>query len=96
MSALSSGTKVIPSRNARGNSYDRKRRRDWLVSKYGKTGKRGKVKVFCYHCNRELRGKWEVDRYPICGHMGGRYTRDNIVISCITCNRSRCHICRWK
>lgn len=35
-------------------------------------------------------GLWEVDRFPICGHDGGRYVRGNIVPSCPSCNAKRC------
>lgn len=42
---------------------------------------------------RSDKSTWDVDRYPVCGHRGGRYVRGNIVVSCPSCNRSRCHSC---
>lgn len=33
---------------------------------------------------------WQVDRFPVCGHLGGKYVRGNIVIACPTCNAGRC------
>lgn len=32
----------------------------------------------------------EIDRFPVCGHDGGTYKRDNIVPSCARCNKRRC------
>lgn len=72
-------------KNVAGNSYDRRRRRAWIMETFGN----GKT-VPCFHCGRRLRSRFEVDRYPICGHAGGRYTRDNIVPSCGKCNVGRC------
>lgn len=73
-------------RKGRGSSYDRRRRRAWLVSKY----RVSPAMVECFHCHQRMRangGKWEVDRYPIAGKDGGSYRRDNIVIACERCNR---------
>jgi hypothetical protein len=76
-------------RNATGNSYDRRARRDRIWRKYARKGW-----IKCHHCPRKLRkrGKlaFEVDRFPICGHAGGRYIDDNTVPSCPKCNRDRC------
>jgi hypothetical protein len=30
------------------------------------------------------------DRYPLCGHKGGSYRRENVVPSCASCNERRC------
>lgn len=82
------------SRNIRGNSRDRARRREWLMKQFGN----GKT-IPCFHCGKRMRTRWEVDRYPICGHEGGRYVRGNIVPSCIKCNNRRCTVklkCREK
>lgn len=51
--------------------------------------------VPCYHgCGtRVTSGTMHVDRYPVCGHDGGRYTRGNIVPSCRSCNATRCDGC---
>jgi hypothetical protein len=85
--------------NSRGSSRDRKRRRQYLVEKFGSpTGKT----ICCFHCGKRMHvnasvRRWEVDRYPTCGHAGGRYTRDNIVPACRACNGTRCTtVCRGK
>ena len=79
--------------NERGSSYDRRRRRAWLVETFGLRNARGRIAwVVCHHCGRRMRasaGVWEVDRFPVCGHAGGSYRRGNIVISCPDCNK-RC------
>jgi len=89
--------KPAPSRKVRGNSYSRRARRLFLINKFGIRTKAGKLYwVLCHHCGKRMRAgssRWEVDRWPICGHAGGRYTRDNIVISCQLCNRGRCSRC---
>ena len=65
------------SRNVRGSSPDRRRRREWIVDNFGISGVDGrKLIVPCFHCGKRMRVKyhaWEVDRYPLCGHDGGRY-----------------------
>lgn len=87
------------SRNLRGSSYDRRRRRAWLVEQFGVPARASRGKkarkfwICCYHCGRRMRAdsrQWEVDRFPVCGHMGGRYVRGNIVPSCPRCNGTRC------
>lgn len=74
-------------RQGRGNVYDRRRRRAWLIETY----KISPAMVECYHCQQRMRasGPWEVDRFPIPGRDGGTYRRDNIVISCRDCNRGK-------
>lgn len=77
-----------PGYDIRGSAADRRARRAWLLSQGdGKT-------VPCHHCGKPL-NRWtlQVDRFPICGHDGGRYTRDNIVPACGRCNRTRCPRC---
>jgi len=88
-----------------GSSYDRRRRRAFLIAKYGSPS--GKT-IKCFHCPRRMRtstalkpsGTFVVDRYPKCGHMGGTYRRDNIVPSCARCNSRRCNprtrVCRMR
>lgn len=84
----------------RGSARDRRRRRAWLVETFGIPRKRDgeKTMVKCHHCPRVMRaayGAWEIDRYPICGHDGGRYVQGNIVVACPDCNRDRCaRVCR--
>lgn len=67
----------------RGNSQDRRRRKTWLLSLGdGKS-------VPCHWCGKRLtRSTVESDRHPIKGEDGGRYTRDNIVPACRSCNAS--------
>ncbi len=85
---------IVISRNARGSSYDRRRRREWLIRTYG----RGPW-VFCHCCGRRMYARkpgglsnpqWQVDRWPIPGRAGGRYRRENIRIACRECNRKGC------
>lgn len=75
------------SANLRGSSYDRRRRREWIRGQFGSSS--GKT-VKCYWCPKVMRTNFEVDRWPVCGHDGGRYTRSNVVPSCPECNRKRC------
>lgn len=70
----------------RGNNRDRKARRDWLYARHRVPG----GYVLCRWCGRRMRTRWQVDRWPVCGHKGGSYTRDNVVISCPKCNEGRC------
>lgn len=79
---------------------DRKRRRAYLVKRHGykRSGPsgRGVLYVNCSWCRLPMRAGgrgWHVDRWPICGHLGGRYVRWNIVPSCASCNESRCSRC---
>lgn len=97
--------RTTPLHDARGNSHDRARRRAWLIKVHGfvftypRNRRKVTLWVLCHHCHRSMRADkhaWEVDRYPVCGHDGGRYTRDNIVIACIRCNRTRCNNWRCK
>lgn len=93
------------SRNLRGSSHDRRRRRERLVEQNGwGRAVRGFAHawVACHWCKRRMRAaskSWEVDRHPVCGHDGGRYVRGNVVISCPACNGTRCRkvrSCRYK
>jgi hypothetical protein len=72
----------------RGNATDRLRRRIWMVCnpRFRGTGKT----VQCWHCGKRIR-RFEVDRWPRCGHEGGRYVRSNVVPACRKCNRGRCN-----
>lgn len=86
-----------PSRQVRGNSYDRRRRREWIIEQFGERGTCGRVWVRCEHCKTRMLArsrKWQVDRFPLCGHAGGRYVRGNIVPACSQCNKGRCTYCR--
>lgn len=90
----SRGPRGVTDRTGRGNVYDRRRRRAFLIERFGVPRKLdgALTRVKCYHCGKLCKADghgWEVDRYPVCGHLGGRYTRDNIVPSCCACNK-RC------
>lgn len=81
-------------RDLRGSNKDRARRRAFLFAKFKEmvttpeSGGFGRELVPCYHCGYYLSvTEFEVDRFPIPGQNGGRYTRDNIVPSCAQCNR---------
>lgn len=82
------------SRNLRGSSYNRRSRREYLIKKHGVLNAAGeKTRIACFHCGKLMRASahtWHVDRYPICGHMGGRYILSNVVPSCGLCNMRRC------
>lgn len=84
-------------KDSRGSSYDRRARRAYLIAQYG--SRSGKT-VRCFHCHHRVHAEtFEVDRFPRCGHLGGRYTRDNIVPACTRCNGTRCRLvarCRRK
>lgn len=95
-----------------GNSYDRRRRRGWMIRQFGipRSSDGKQTRVRCHHCPRIMRAapvkrlikagpyagtygqfySWEVDRWPVCGHDGGKYVRGNIVPACRKCNGTRC------
>lgn len=67
----------------RGNARDRARRRAWLWSS---------APPLCFHCGADVeRGTFEVDRWPVPGHLGGSYRRGNVVIACRRCNGTKDH-----
>lgn len=73
-------------RNARGSSYDRRRRKQWLLDEWG-NGTRAR----CWRLYSDRCLGWvtletiTVDRV-VMGKDGGRYTQDNIRPSCGPCN----------
>jgi len=83
--------------DTRGSAEARRRRRAALVSAHGYLH-RGQLRVRCHHCGKRSfaasSSRWQVDRYPICGHDGGKYELGNVVISCGKCNGGRCAGCR--
>lgn len=83
-----------PGYDVRGSAQARRRRRAWLLSADAPFGGDGES-VPCLHCTELLTNQnMEVDRFPICGHDGGSYRRDNIVPSCRYCNVNRCEACK--
>ena len=73
--------------DGRGSTRNRRARKRWLLEFFGDG-----TTVPCYwNCGRQLTAETlEVDRWPLCGHAGGSYRRDNIVPACSDCNRTRC------
>jgi hypothetical protein len=81
------GTRGTTNRNARGGAPERRRRKQWLLDTFGDGA--------TAQCAIRRRGVcvgrvdfttlW-VDRWPVAGHEGGGYTRDNIRPSCGPCN----------
>lgn len=70
------------SENLRGSAEDRRRRKRYLLDTYGD----GQT-TRCAFCKGMLTyDTVTVDRYPIPGRAGGRYTRDNIRPACGPCN----------
>jgi HNH endonuclease len=75
-------TRVI---DERGNSYDRRARREWLVKPSSGWGGDG-TKVPCWECGAMVTPKTlHVDRIKP-GEQGGRYTHDNIRPHCALCS----------
>lgn len=69
--------------NARGNTEDRRRRRQWLLQAYA-SDHAGCCR--CYRCGCLLiELEITVDRI-VPGCLGGRYTRSNIRPACAACN----------
>lgn len=66
----------------RGNAEDRRRRKVYLLNTWGDG-----FTAPCVFCKAPLTfSTMTVDRFPIPGHKGGRYTRDNIRPACLSCN----------
>lgn len=66
----------------RGSAEDRRRRKLYLLNTWGDG-----FTAPCAFCKTELTfSTMTVDRFPIPGHKGGRYTRDNIRPACLSCN----------
>lgn len=69
--------------NVRGNTTDRRRRKNWLLAEFGD----GTVASCAFGCGTELNFyTMTVDRYPVPGYDGGRYVRGNIRPACAECN----------
>lgn len=70
-------------RDLRGSTRNRRRRRASLLDLFAVDG--GTV---CHLCGVFLPrdGRWHVDRWPVAGKDGGRYTRGNIRPACAPCN----------
>lgn len=74
-------------RNDRGSSADRLARKLWLLATFSKRLGPHRAKCAFRGCQEILTLETiTVDRYPIPGCMGGRYTRDNIRPACAAHN----------
>lgn len=74
-------TRGTSNSNARGSSYSRRRRKEWLLETFGN----GET-VKCYRCPTILTFfTVSVDRI-IPGCQGGTYRRGNIRPACLPCN----------
>lgn len=70
--------------NVRGSSYDRRRRKQWLLDTFGD----GTTAPCSFDgCEKMLTFKtMTVDRFPLAGEDGGTYKRNNIRPACGPCN----------
>jgi hypothetical protein len=69
--------------DTRGSAEDRRRRKLYLLNTWGDG-----FTVPCAFCGAPLMfSTLTVDRFPIPGRLGGRYTRDNIRPACAGCNK---------
>lgn len=76
-----------PGGEKRGNSTDRRRRKIWMLSRFGNG-----THCNCVHCATELDYTTvEADRII----PGGSYRRENIQPSCRRCNASRSNKANW-
>ena len=82
MSAYRSRRAAEP--DLRGSSYDRARRRAWMLVTYGDG-----VSCPCWMCGGELTNETVTADRVVPGSQGGRYTRDNIRPACLACNIAR-------
>jgi hypothetical protein len=67
--------------NARGNSEDRRRRREWLLSTFGDGSS-----CPCSVCGTALTAETVTVDRVVPGAEGGRYVRGNIRPMCAGCN----------
>lgn len=69
--------------NAAGSSYDRRRRKQWLLDTFGN----GVTALCSFGCGTLVDiVTLTVDRFPIPGVHGGTYRRENIRPACGPCN----------
>lgn len=70
--------------NQRGNSDDRRRRRQWLLDKYGN----GRV-ARCWECNARVDMQTMIVDRIVPGKHGGTYRRNNIRPQCWVCSNKQ-------
>lgn len=79
-----------PGGEKRGNSTDRRRRKLWMLARWGD----GQTAP-CTHCDSPLDyATIEADRI-IPGSLGGSYRRENIQPACRACNLARADDVDW-
>lgn len=74
---------------SRGNVYQRRRRKLWLIEEYGWPDPVDPLRglVCCWKCGVPMTFEdITVDRFPVPGCDGGRYERGNIRPACRHCN----------
>jgi len=80
--------RATSNRNERGNTADRRIRRDWLFNNFTADFGGGDY-VRCYRCGTLLtKSTMTVDRI-VPGKLGGKYVRENIRPACGACNKDR-------
>lgn len=68
--------------NERGSAAQRRARKRWLLAKHGDG-----TTCPCHECGQPVTFETMcVDRHPVPGEQGGRYTRDNIAPHCVRCS----------
>ena len=68
--------------NERGSAADRRARKAFLLVRDGDG-----VRAPCHVCGTLVDYEtMVVDRHPVPGYLGGRYTRDNIAVHCQLCS----------
>ncbi len=71
----------------RGNSKDRRARKNWMLTTFGDG-----IHVLCVHCKETLTYETvEADRII----PGGSYRRDNVQPACRICNLTRSNNSEW-
>ena len=78
-------TRGTSNKNVTGSSYDRRKRKQWLLDTFGD----GEKAPCAFECGTEVNfDTLTVDRFPIPGYAGGTYRRDNIRPACAPCNQA--------
>lgn len=68
----------------RSGSQKRLALRQWMLDRFGNG-----LWVYCCGCEKMLTNQnMTIDRYPVPGKFGGRYTRNNVRPMCDQCNSS--------
>lgn len=75
----------------RGSSYNRRRRKQWLLNTFG-TGR----SCPCHWCGKRLTYKTLTADRLLPGEEGGRYIRSNLVPACLRCNQQRSNRTRYQ